>query len=290
MASKQSQSIAIADNAIGMGLRYPHHQQVLSEQPAVDWLEIHSENFFTPNTQNRQVLDELSEIYPLSMHGIGLSLGSADPVNKQHLQQMKSLIDCYQPALISEHLSWSSIDGRYFNDLLPVPYTQESLNTFCDKLNQVQDYLGRALHIENPTTYLAFKDSNIHEWDFLNAIEQKCQCGLLLDLNNIYVNSANLGLDAQRYLQEIDVSAVKEIHLAGFTQKQLENGQILIDTHGSPVSEPVWQLFTQLREFCAAPALIEWDTDVPALDILLAQVHRARCEQAKYSDNVVGCL
>ena len=282
MTTKQSQALSIKDNAIGIGLRSPHHQQVLEEQPEVDWLEVHSENFFTENTLNRKILDQISATYPLSLHGIGLSLGSTDPVNLQHLAQMKALIDCYNPALISEHLSWSSVNSRYFNDLLPVPYTKESLSVFCDKLNQVQDYLGRPLHIENPTTYLAFKDSNIHEWDFLNEIQKHCGCGLLLDLNNIYVNSVNLGLDAQQYLQEIDVSAVKEVHLAGFTRKQLTTGEILIDTHGSEVSQPVWKLFSQLREHCNAPALIEWDSDIPPLEKLLEQVSIAREVQGKY--------
>jgi uncharacterized protein (UPF0276 family) len=284
MSAQQSQALPIKDNAIGIGLRAPHHQQMLEDLPAVDWLEVHSENFFIENTLNRRILDQLSTTYPLSLHGIGLSLGSVDPINKQHLMQMKALIDCYNPALISEHLSWSSVNSRYFNDLLPVPYTKESLNVFCDKLNQVQDALGRALHIENPTTYLAFKDSNIFEWDFLNEIEQRCGCGLLLDLNNIYVNSVNLGLDAQQYLREINLSAVKEIHLAGFTRKQLATGEILIDTHGSEVSEPVWQLFSQIRELCKAPALIEWDSDIPPLEKLLEQVSIARDVQSKYEN------
>lgn len=276
MSSQQSQFSKIEDNAVGIGLRAPHHLQVLENRPDVDWLEVHSENFFTENTLNRRVLDQLSESYPLSFHGIGLSLGSTDVVNQQHLKQMKALIDSYNPALISEHLSWSSVNSRYFNDLLPVPYTKESLMLFCDKLNLVQDFLGRALRIENPTTYLMFKDSDILEWDFLNEIHHRCQCGLLLDLNNIYVNSVNLGLDAQQYLKEIDISAVKEIHLAGFTRKQLETGEILIDTHGSEVSEPVWELFSQFREHCHAPALIEWDSNIPPLETLLDQVSIAR--------------
>ena len=241
-------SLPIADNAIGVGLRSPHHQQILAEKPAIDWLEVHSENFFNASSSQRLLLDQLCDTYPLSFHGVGLSLGSTDPLDMQHLAKMKELIDTYQPALISEHLSWSSFGSRYFNDLLPVPLTTESLDIFCDKLNVVQDFLGRALAIENPTVYLTFQDSFIDEWDFLNEIQHRCQCGLLLDLNNIYVNSINLGVDATQYLQNIDVGAVREIHLAGFTRKQLEDGEILIDTNGSPVSEPVWDLFRQFRE------------------------------------------
>ena len=272
-------SLPIADNAIGVGLRSPHHQQILAEKPAIDWLEVHSENFFNASSSQRLLLDQLCDTYPLSFHGVGLSLGSTDPLDMQHLAKMKELIDTYQPALISEHLSWSSFGSRYFNDLLPVPLTTESLDIFCDKLNGVQDFLGRALAIENPTVYLTFQDSFIDEWDFLNEIQHRCQCGLLLDLNNIYVNSINLGVDATQYLQNIDVGAVREIHLAGFTRKQLEDGEILIDTHGRPVSEPVWELFRQFREVCSAPALIEWDTDIPALEVLLAEAARAHQKQ-----------
>ncbi|EPJ43611.1 MAG: hypothetical protein OFPI_42260 [Osedax symbiont Rs2] len=270
---------SIADNAIGIGLRSTHHQQILQQLPKVGWLEVHSENFFIENSAQRQVLDQLAEHYPLSFHGIGLSLGSTDPLNQSHLQQMKALIDCYKPALISEHLSWSSNNSRYFNDLLPVPYTQESLDIFCDRLNQVQDFLGRPLLIENPTAYLSFSDSSMHEWEFLNEIQRRCQCGLLLDLNNIYVNSINLGLNAQEYLRQIDVEAVREIHLAGFTRRQLDNAEILIDTHGSKVSKPVWQLFRDFRQSCNAPALVEWDTDIPALEELLSQAEMASQHQ-----------
>ena len=283
-----SDSRLIAEHAIGIGLRSPHHQQILEQRPQIDWLEVHSENFFTEPSAQRQLLDQLAVLYPLSFHGVGLSLGSTDPLNQKHLQQMKALIDCYQPALISEHLSWSSNNSRYFNDLLPVPYTPESLDIFCDRLNQVQDFLGRALLVENPTTYLAFSDSSMHEWEFLNEIQRRCQCGLLLDLNNIYVNSINLGLDADEYLQQIEVDAVKEIHLAGFTRRKLENGEILIDTHGSRVSEPVWQLFRDFRQSCNAPALIEWDTDIPVLEELLSQAELAKQQQAVVCEEQIG--
>ncbi|MEM5527723.1 DUF692 domain-containing protein [Gammaproteobacteria bacterium AS21] len=280
----------IEQYAIGIGLRAAHHQQILADKPAVDWLEVHSENFFSAHSAQRQYLDEVADNYALSFHGIGLSLGSSDPINKQHLLLMKDLIDTYQPALISEHVSWSSLNSRYFNDLLPVPYTDESLNLFADRLNQVQDFLGRQLLVENPTTYLSFDHSTMPEWEFLNKIQQKCQSGLLLDLNNIYVNSVNLGLNALDYLKHIDIDAVQEIHLAGFTRKQLENGEILIDTHGSAVSEPVWDLFRYLRQYCAAPALIEWDSNIPQLSVLLEQVDRARAEQLTHSSQVAKSL
>lgn len=284
-ANDSSTLQTISSNSIGIGLRTPHHLQVLEEKPAISWLELHSENFFNPDSVRRHQLDLIAQDYALSFHGIGLSLGSTDRLNQQHLKQMKELIDCYQPAMISEHLSWSSKNGRYFNDLLPIPYTEESLALFCDRLNEVQDYLGRALLVENPTAYLSFAESTLTEWDFLNRIHDKTNCGLLLDLNNIYVNNINLGVSSKEYLESINISAVKEIHLAGFTRKELPEGDILIDTHGSPVSEPVWELFRYLRQFCYAPALIEWDTDIPELEVLLGEANRAEREQQSVFSN-----
>ncbi|OMH25980.1 hypothetical protein BGP75_25415 [Motiliproteus sp. MSK22-1] len=253
----------------------------MDAQTAVDWLELHSENFFDPQSPQRFQLNSIAEHYPLSFHGVGLSLGSSDPLNTRHLQALKDLIEEYNPSLVSEHLSWSSNKGRYFNDLLPIPYTVESLAHFSDRVDQVQNYLGRQILIENPTAYLSFDSSTIHESEFLGKVHERTGCGLLLDLNNIYVNSINLGLDASEYLTNIPVEAVQEIHLAGFTRKQLDTGEILIDTHGSRVSEPVWQLFKEYRQICRAPALIEWDTDIPELDVLLEEAQRAENEQSE---------
>lgn len=274
--STSTESKNIGSQAIGIGLRSPHFQQVVDQRPAVDWLEIHSENFFNSASPQRHCLDQLAEDYPLSFHGIGLSLGSADPLSQTHLKQLKALVDAYNPALVSEHLSWSSLKGRYFNDLLPLPYTTESLMHFSDRVKQVQDFLGRNILIENPTAYLSFADSTLSEADFLTQLHELSGCDLLLDLNNIYVNCINLGVDIPTYLATIPTNAVKEIHLAGFTRKQLEDGEILIDTHGSPVSDPVWDLFSQYRQGCDAPALIEWDTDVPELEVLLGEANKAR--------------
>lgn len=278
----------IEELAIGIGLRSPHHQLISESLPTVDWLELHSENYFTPHTSQRSYLDNIADHYPLSFHGIGLSIGSTDPLNLEHLQHLKVLIDTYNPALVSEHLSWSSNNGRYFNDLLPMPYTTESLEHFCQRVNQVQDYLGRQILIENPTAYLGYLQSHISECEFLTEIHQRTQCGLLLDLNNIYVNSINLGMDTAEYLNTIPVNAVQEIHLAGFTRKPLENGEILIDTHGTQVSDPVWALFRAYRQHCKAPALIEWDTDIPELTILLEEAQRAKQEQEHSSPDRVA--
>ena len=283
---KPSVDGTIAKNAIGIGLRSPHHQQIIAEKPAVDWLEIHSENFFSLHSPQRLDLDAIAEHYPLSFHGVGLSLGSVDPLNNAHLLRLKELQDRYNPALVSEHLSWSSYQGRYFNDLLPIPYSQESLDHFCSRISQVQDFLGRKILIENPTTYLQFEQSTFTEWQFLSQIHATTGCDLLLDLNNIYVNCRNLGLNSDQYLQGIPVKAVQEIHLAGFTVKQVDGGEILIDTHGSPVSEPVWELFREFRQRCDAPALIEWDTDIPRLEVLLGQAQRAEMEQQRVPTSV----
>ncbi|MCQ1057896.1 DUF692 domain-containing protein [Photobacterium sp. ZSDE20] len=269
------------DKMVGVGLRSPHIHQFLADKPDISWLEIHSENFFTPHSTARQQLRDIANHYPISCHGVGMSLGSADALDKQHLSRLKQLVDEIDPIAVSDHLSWSSVDGQYFNDLLPLPYTEEALAHFCHKVEQVQDTLGRQLLVENPSSYLSFNHSTIPEWEFLRAVQQRTGCGLLLDLNNIYVSSFNHGFDCQTYLDAIDPRTVKEIHLAGFTVKQFEQGEIWIDTHSKPVSEPVWQLYRQwVRQHFTAlggvPTLIEWDLDIPALDVLLGEADKAR--------------
>lgn len=270
----------INSRQIGIGLRSPHYLQVIEEKPSVDWFEVHSENFLDENSFSRECLDQVAQHYPLSFHGVGMSLGSVDPINRHHLQRVKSLIDYYQPSLISEHLSWSSYNSQYFNDLLPIPYSEEMLDIFATKLNQVQDVLQRPLLVENPTTYLLAKGADYTEWQFLNALQERTGCRLLLDLNNIYVNSINLGYSAEEYLTNINHHAVDEIHLAGFTRKPLENGEILIDTHGSRVCDPVWELFALCRQFNEAPALIEWDTDIPDFAVLMDEAKTAATLQS----------
>ncbi|KLV07810.1 hypothetical protein ABT56_04310 [Photobacterium aquae] len=262
---------------VGVGLRSPHIDQVLAERPDIGWWEIHSENYFNPVSAARQQIREIAEHYPVSCHGIGLSLGSADPLDSAHLCQLKGLIDELAPIAVSDHLSWSSVDGEYFNDLLPLPYTEEALSHFCRKVEQVQDFLGRRLLVENPSSYLQFSHSTIPEWEFLNHVQQRTGCGLLLDLNNIYVSAFNHGFDCQQYLAALEPSAVGEIHLAGFTAKQVDDGEIWIDTHSRPVSDPVWQLYRQwIRQHGPVPTLIEWDLDIPALPVLLGEAAKAR--------------
>ena len=281
------------DKMVGVGLRSPHIHQVLSERPDIGWLEIHSENYFSTHSPARQQLRDIANHYPISCHGIGMSLGSADELDKQHLSQLKQLVDEIDPIAVSDHLSWSSVDGQYFNDLLPLPYTEEALAHFCRKVEQVQDALGRQLLVENPSSYLSFNHSTIPEWEFLRAVQQRTGCGLLFDLNNIYVSSFNHGFDCQTYLDAIDPRTVKEIHLAGFTVKQFEQGEIWIDTHSKPVSEPVWQLYRQwVRQHFATlggvPTLIEWDLDIPDLEVLLGEADKAQQIIAKEANDGIS--
>ena len=261
---------------VGVGLRSPHINQVLEQQPEIGWLEVHSENYFIPGSTARQQLRQIAGHYPVSCHGIGLSLGSADPLDRRHLHQLKQLVDEIRPFAVSDHLSWSSVDGQFFNDLLPLPYTEEALTHFCRKVGQVQDFLGRQMLIENPSSYLSFAGSEIPEWEFLRLVQQRTGCGLLLDLNNIYVSAFNHGFDCDRYIAALDPATVKEIHLAGYTVRQFEDGEIWIDTHSKPVSEPVWQLYRRwVQQHSLVPTLIEWDLDIPALPVLLAEADKA---------------
>ncbi|SMN16147.1 Uncharacterized protein conserved in bacteria, NMA0228-like [uncultured Candidatus Thioglobus sp.] len=263
-------------NNYGIGLRHQHLQQVIDEKPNINWFEVHSENFFYDNLASYQ-LEQIAQNYPISLHGIGLSLGSGDVLDKNHLHKLKTAVDRFSPDLISDHLSWSSINGHYLNDLLPVPYTQESLNNFVNKVKQVQDFLGRKILIENPSSYICFKDSNISEWDFFAALPSLSGCGLLLDVNNVYVSCFNHGYKAQDYLNCIDAKDVKEIHLAGYTEKKLEQGTILIDDHSKRVSDEVWDLYQKIiQKIGNTPTLIEWDTDIPDLSILLDEAKKAQ--------------
>lgn len=256
----------------GIGLRVPHYAEVLEHWPEIAWLEVHSENFFADGGRPHEILEQVRNHYPLSLHGVGLSLGSTDPLNRWHLDRLKGLIDHYEPGLVSEHLCWCSVDDRYLNDLLPLPYTEEALLHISERIAQVQDYLGRQILIENLSSYLQFTHSTIPEWEFLAAVSERSGCAILFDVNNVYVNARNHGFDPERYLEAIPVSTVREVHLAGFTNE----GDILIDTHGKPVSDEVWDLYRKtLRRFGGVPTLIEWDTDIPSLRELIAEAAKA---------------
>ncbi|KYN84788.1 hypothetical protein ATY35_17735 [Vibrio cidicii] len=261
---------------VGVGLRLAHLDYFCQQRPPLSWLEIHSENYFHPNSLERQKLNQLTNDYQLSCHGVGLSLGSVDGIDPIHLQRLKALVDDLQPRFVSDHLSWSEHGGHYFNDLLPLPYTEEALEVFCRNVLRVQEYLGRAILVENPSSYVRYQHSTISEWQFLAEVQRRTDCRLLLDLNNVYVSSHNHGFDCQEYLAALPADCVDEIHLAGFTVKSLPQGEIWIDTHSQPVSTAVWKLYQAwLAKHGRRHTLIEWDLDLPAPDVLLGEARKA---------------
>jgi hypothetical protein len=256
----------------GIGLRTPHYREMLDTLPDIGWLEVHSENYFGDGGQPLHFLDRLRRHYPLSLHGVGLSLGSVDELDGEHLRRLKRLIERCEPGLVSEHLCWSRIEGHCLNDLLPLPYTEEALEVVCRHVDQAQEYLGRQILVENVSSYLQFTHSTIDEWEFVAAVAARTGCGILLDVNNIHVAAVNHGFDALRYLRAMPAQAVQEIHLAGFDRVD----GLLIDTHGRPVADEVWALYRNaLARFGAVPTLIEWDTDIPPLSALLGEAATA---------------
>jgi uncharacterized protein len=259
--------------AAGVGLRAPHVGQVLAERPRVAWFEVHSENYYTEGGPALAALDRIRADYPLSLHGVGMSLGSSDPLDAAHLAKLRRLVARVEPAAVSEHLCWSGIGGRHLNDLLPLPYTEEALDHVCTRVTQVQDALGRELLVENVSSYLAFADATIPEWEFVAAVATRTGCKLLCDVNNIHVNAVNHGFDADAYLAALPGAAIAEIHLAGFDA----SGPCLIDTHGAPVAPDVWALYARaIARFGPQPTLIEWDTDIPAFAILQREAGTAQ--------------
>ena len=256
----------------GIGLRDPHHRQVLAELPGVSWLEVHSENFFGPGGRPLRVLEAVRRHYPLSLHGVGMSLGSSDALSKRHLDKLKVLAERIEPAAISEHLCWSSVDGRFFNDLLPLPYTEEALSHVASRIDRMQEVLARTILIENVSSYVRFAGAAMPEWEFLAELSRRSGCGILLDVNNIHVSAVNHGFDPMKYLRGIPPEAVGEIHLAGYS----EVDDFLVDTHSRPVQEVVWDLYTEaLKRFGRVATLIEWDNDIPPLEVLLAEADKA---------------
>ncbi|PKF62565.1 hypothetical protein CW745_03850 [Psychromonas sp. psych-6C06] len=268
----------IQKKSVGIGLRSPHYLHLLEAQPDIGFLEIHSENYFNPHSKNHDYLEQIAQHYPLSFHGIGLSLGSSDPISQQHLKKLKTLVDRFQPALVSDHLSWCSLQGNFFNDLLPIPYTEEALACFTDNVNQVQDFLQRQIIVENPSSYLEYQNSDMSEAQFLNTLTEKTGCGLLLDLNNVYVSAINQQFSVSEYLAAINHQHVQEIHLAGHSKKEVDGETLLIDTHSTQVSDAVWDIYQQYLHTTATDAitLIEWDVDIPALDDLLIEAQKAQ--------------
>jgi uncharacterized protein (UPF0276 family) len=260
----------------GIGLRFPHHRIVADTRPDTAWFEVHTENYMGGGTPLRY-LEDIRRDYPISLHGVGLSLGSAEGLDAAHLKQVADVVARVEPGLVSEHLSWSVVGGTYLADLLPLPMTEEALEIVCRHVDQVQSVLGRRLLVENPSSYLQFKHSTIPEWEFIAAVASRTGCGLLCDVNNIYVSACNHGWNASRCLAALPQEAVAEIHLAGHAVKDIGGRTLRIDDHGSRVSPAVWDLYDEaLARFGPVPTLIEWDTEIPALDVLREEAQRAQ--------------
>jgi uncharacterized protein (UPF0276 family) len=260
----------------GIGLRGPHVREILDRRPDVGWLEVHPENFMADPAALSQ-LERVREHYPLSLHGVSLSLGSAVEVDRQHLGDLKSLIARLDPFLVSEHLAWSRSEGAHLNDLLPLPYTEEALDTMVLHVDQVQATLGRRILIENPSSYLRFRHSTMSEAAFLAELVRRTECGVLLDVNNLYVSAHNVGMNILDYFAALPTASVGEFHVAGHAANRVGDHVVLIDDHGSAVSDAVWSLYVEAMRHCGSlPTLVEWDTDLPTLDVLVGEAGRAQ--------------
>ncbi|MEX1108557.1 MAG: DUF692 domain-containing protein [Dongiaceae bacterium] len=260
----------------GIGLRHPHHRAMAETRPPVSWLEVHSENFMRGGPP-LDLLTDLRRDYPVSLHGVGLSLGGAEPIDATHLARLKALTDRIEPGLVSEHVSWSIADGAYLNDLLPLPYTEEALGALVANIDRVQAVLARAILIENPSTYLQFAHSDMGEADFIAEAARRSGCGLLLDLNNVYVSARNHGIDEAAYIAAMPADRIGEIHLAGHSVRSIGGVELRIDDHGSEVCDAVWALYrSAVARLGPIPTLIEWDAEIPPLETLIAESRKAQ--------------
>jgi uncharacterized protein (UPF0276 family) len=257
--------------AAGIGLRSPHVAEMLSRRPSAGWLEVHAENYMG-NSAQVAALETLRQTYPLSVHGVGLSLGSAGGLDADHLKRLARVVSRFEPDLVSEHLAWSVADGAYLNDLLPLRYDEAALAIVAGNVEHLQDTLKRPVLIENLSAYVEFSDSTMTEAEFLAHLVKRTGCGLLLDVNNVYVSAHNLGFDAARFIDTLPSDAIGEIHLAGHAVNELGDDTVLIDDHGSRVPPAVWSLYAgAIDKFGPRPTLIEWDTALPSLDVLLGE-------------------
>lgn len=262
--------------AAGIGFKPEHFRDIAAAPGAVGFLEVHAENYMGDGGAPHAMLAVLRAEHALSLHGVGLSIGGSSGLDRDHLARLRALIDRYQPESFSEHLAWSSHEAAWLNDLLPLPYTDETLTTICDHIEQVQDTLGRRMLLENPATYVTFTSSTWSETEFLRELVRRTGCGLLLDVNNVFISATNHRFDPLGYLATFPLEAVGEIHLAGHDTEDLPSGPLLIDSHGAPVAEPVWALYGEvIARTGPLPTLIEWDNDVPAFAVLLAEAARA---------------
>ncbi|MGK2913510.1 MAG: MNIO family bufferin maturase [Porticoccaceae bacterium] len=269
----------------GLGLRRQHYEAILAERPAVDWFEILTENYLVPGGKPLHYLDRIRAQYPMVMHGVSLSIGSSDPLNRDYLTAIKALIERIQPAWLSDHLCWTGVGGINLHDLLPLPYTEEALWHVVGRVRQVQDFLGRQILLENVSSYLTYNASLMSEWEFLSAVATEADCLILLDINNIYVSAFNHDFDPLAYLDGIPAKRVCQFHLAG----HLNLGTHIIDTHDHPVIDPVWSLYREaVRRFGAVPTMIERDDNIPDLSELLAELDMARLHAAQARGNTLA--
>lgn len=269
----------------GIGLRAPHVAEIIGTRPRIPWLEAHAENYMAGGPALAGLL-RVREDYPVALHGVGLSLGTSGELDGRHLARLCRLVARVDPCLVSEHLSWSAAGGAYLNHLLPLPYTEETLGEVARHVSQTQDALGRRLLVENPSSYLRFRHADVAEAAFLAELVERTGCGLLCDVNNVHVSAVNLGFDPAAYLDSLPAAAVGEIHLAGHVDNDVGGRRVLIDDHGSRVAGPVWALYAHaLRRFGAVPTLVEWDTDLPPLSVLLGEARRAGDVRAAVDTN-----
>ena len=262
----------------GLGLRVDHYEAILAGDPPVDWFEVLTENYLVPGGKPLHYLMRIRERFPVAMHGVSLSIGSTAPLDREYLRQVKALAERVQPAWISDHLCWTGVAGRNTHDLLPLPYTEEALDNVVERVRTVQDFLGRRILLENVSSYVAFRDSRLSEWQFLGEIAQRADCLILLDVNNIYVSAVNHEYDPLEYLQAVPAARVQQIHLAGHEN----HGDYLVDTHDSEVPDPVWQLYTAALRRCGpVSTMIERDDHIPPLAQLVAELDVARALAAR---------
>jgi len=270
----------------GVSLKSQHYQSIIDGRPAVGFFEVHAENYMVDGGPQHRALADISALYPLSLHGVGLSLGAADGVDPDHLDRFRQLVNRYDPVLVSEHLAISGGAGAYLSDLLPVPLTATMLDCVSDNIARVQDTIGRSILIENPASTIAYDQSVMTEAAFLAALVDRTGCGLLLDINNIFVSAQNFGFEPSAYIQAVPAGAVGEYHLAGHAVRLVDGHHIHLDDHGGPISAPVWQLYTEaLRHIGARPTLVEWDNNIPDFDVLLSEAHKADLRAAEFADH-----
>lgn len=288
MASGCARAIPTAS---GAGLRLPHLTDVVATRPPAAWFEIHPENFLA-NPHAAELLIDIARDYPISIHSVGVSIGSAGGIDRAHLGRVRTLAHRINPIFVSGHLAWSTHAGEYLNDLLPLPYTMDTLRIVSAHVDEVQDTLGRRYLVENPSSYVGFGTSTMTEAEFLSELVHRTGCQILCDVSNIYLSAQNLGFDPDRYVAELPADAISELHLGGFTAEPEEGGgEVLIDSHANRIAEPVWAFYARtLRRFGPKPTLIEWDNDVPTLDVILAEaahadvlIHEALAPRARHA-------